>query len=113
MGKLYRSSDILISLSTAAEGFGLPVLEAMACGVPTILSRIPSHLGFDEPADYALFTEPGPEALSAAVQNICKDADLRARLSKRGLEIAGKFDRGTLLRRLDSAFTSIISTKRR
>lgn len=111
MGRIYRSSDMLVSLSTDAEGFGLPVLEAMACGIPTILSRIPSHLGFDEPPDYALFVDSEPEALSEAVQKMCKDTDLRIRLLSRGLEVAEKFDSGALSKRLINAFEDIISRK--
>lgn len=111
MGAIYRSSDMLVSLSTDGEGFGLPVLEAMACGVPTILSKIPSHLGFDETHDYALFVDSEPEALSEAVQKMCKDTDLRLKLSNRGLEVAEKFDSGALLKRLLNAFASIISAR--
>ncbi|OGW37410.1 MAG: hypothetical protein A2Y97_01750 [Nitrospirae bacterium RBG_13_39_12] len=111
MGDIYRSSDMLISLSTEAEGFGLPVLEAMACGVPTILSRIPSHLGFDEPLDYALFVDSEPPALSEAIQKMYEDAGLRLRLSNRGLSVAEKFTPETLLTRLVNAFGDIISRK--
>jgi len=113
MGVIYRSSDMLISLSTEAEGFGMPVLEAMACGVPTILSRIPSHLGFDDPHDYALFVDSQPEALSEAVWRMCHDASLRLRLANRGLAVADKFIPGTLLARLINAFGSILADTRR
>jgi glycosyltransferase involved in cell wall biosynthesis len=109
MGDIYRSSDMLISLSTDAEGFGLPVLEAMACGVPTILSRIPSHLDFDTPPDYALFVDSQPEALSEAIQKMCDNARVRLRLANRGLAIAEKFTSGALLTRLINAFGDIIS----
>lgn len=111
MGDIYRSSDMLMSLSTEAEGFGLPVLEAMACGVPTILSKIPSHLGFDEPPDYALFVDSNPEALSEAIRKMCKDERLRFRLLKRGLTVAGKFTGAALLTGLINAFERIISHK--
>jgi glycosyltransferase involved in cell wall biosynthesis len=111
MGYIYRSSDMLISLSTEAEGFGLPVLEAMACGVPTILSRIPSHLDFDHPLDYALFVDSQPEALSEAIQNMCENASLRLRLLDRGLAVAEKFTSEALLTRLINAFGDIISRK--
>lgn len=109
IGDIYRSSDMLVALSTDAEGFGLPVLEAMACGVPTILSRIPSYLGLDEPQDYALFVDSEPEALSEAIQKLCTDKKLRLGLSKRGLTVAEKFTGEALLTRLINAFERIIS----
>ena len=111
MGNIYRSSDILISLSTEAEGFGLPVLEAMACGIPTILSRIPSHLGFDHHLDYAFFVDSQPEALSDALEEMCQNAKLRNMLSDRGLSVAAKFTPEALLARLINAFEHIISGK--
>jgi glycosyltransferase involved in cell wall biosynthesis len=113
MGEIYRSSDMLISLSTEAEGFGLPVLEAMACGIPTILSTIPSHLSFDEPVDYALFADSQPDALSDAIQNMCEDKWLRLRLSVRGLTVAKKFTPEALLTRLINAFEAIRSRRKR
>ncbi|MEW6585928.1 MAG: glycosyltransferase [Nitrospirota bacterium] len=51
MGEIYRKADLLVSMSKECEGFGLPALEAMACGIPTILSRISSHTGFGETQD--------------------------------------------------------------
>ncbi|HXX53551.1 MAG TPA: glycosyltransferase [Thermodesulfovibrionales bacterium] len=111
MGRLYRSSDILIALSTEAEGFGLPVLEAMACGVSTILSRIPSYLSFDTTPDYSLFVDSQPEMLSEAIKKIRGDKKLQVLLSKRGLEVAEKFNEKALLTGLVSAFDSIISQK--
>lgn len=111
MGNIYRSSDMLIALSTDAEGFGLPALEAMACGVPAILSRIPSNLAFDAPHDYALFVDSQPEALSEAIQKIYGDDRLRVRLSKRGLTVAEKFTNEALLTRLINAFERIISSR--
>lgn len=109
MGDIYRASDIFISMSTAEEGFGLPALEAMACGIPVILSKIPSHLGFDESHDYAIFVESTPEAVSEAILHLFEDADIRSRLSKKGLSVAGKFTRESVLSRLTKAFDKIIS----
>jgi glycosyltransferase involved in cell wall biosynthesis len=45
MGALYRSADCFV-LPTRGEGFGMPVLEAMACGLPTIATA------WSGPADF-------------------------------------------------------------
>jgi glycosyltransferase involved in cell wall biosynthesis len=109
MGSFYRNADLLISMSKEAEGFGLPPLEAMASGIPTILSKVPSHLSYDEPADYAVFVAPNPEQLCKAIVTICTDREMRDRLSKRGLSVAEKFNKESVLLRLVRAFKDITS----
>ncbi len=110
MGEIYRSADLCISMSKEEEGFGLPALEAMGCGVPTILSRISSHTSFDDPPDYALFSEPSdPDALAGAIHSVFSDRLLRERLVRRGLFVAGKFTRESVLKRLTGALAEIIS----
>ncbi len=41
MGNYYRSLDVLLVTSGPQEGFFLPAIEAMACGVPTVLTDVP------------------------------------------------------------------------
>ena len=108
MGDLYRSADIFISTSRDAEGFGLPALEAMACGVPTILSKISSYSSFDGPQDYALFVEPSDHvAVAEAINEIFHNRQLQEKLIRRGSEVAGKFSREEVTERLIAAFKRI------
>ncbi|MFP4120225.1 MAG: glycosyltransferase family 4 protein [Coleofasciculus sp.] len=72
------------------EGFGLPVLEAMACGTPVItsnLSALPEVAG-----DAAILVNPyNTLELSAAMHSIATDSQLRSRLSTLGLQRARQF----------------------
>ncbi|MBX3001337.1 MAG: glycosyltransferase family 4 protein [Caldilineaceae bacterium] len=72
------------------EGFGLPVLEAMACGAPVLCSRAPSLL--EVAGDAALtFAAEDTAALSTALAQIIGDAALRQDLRQRGLAQARRF----------------------
>lgn len=72
------------------EGFGLPPLEAMACGTPVItssVSSLPEVVG-----EAAILVDPKDVgALASALQRILKDRQLREELSRRGRERAKLF----------------------
>jgi glycosyltransferase involved in cell wall biosynthesis len=71
------------------EGFGLPPLEAMACGAPVIaanVSSLPEVVG-----DAGLLVAPEVEPLAEALQTLLDDPVLRANLVKRGLARARQF----------------------
>lgn len=72
------------------EGFGLPVLEAMACGAPVLISRAPSLV--EVAGDAAICVEASDEAaLSHALALLVTQDALRAELCQRGLARAALF----------------------
>ncbi|CAO4149234.1 MSMEG_0565 family glycosyltransferase [Methylorubrum extorquens] len=80
---LYRVADAL-AFPSWKEGFGLCVLEAMACGTPTIVSRQPPFTEYLAATD-ALFVDPAdPDAIADAMAEVLA-TDTRARLQPAGL----------------------------
>ncbi len=86
---LYRGAAALIYPSLN-EGFGLPVLEAMACGTPVVAARAGAlpEVG----ADACLYAEPADvEGLAGAVASILGDDALARRLSESGRARAARY----------------------
>ena len=72
------------------EGFGLPVLEAMACGTPVITSNISSLP--EVAGDAAILINPyNPGEITAAMTTIINDSETRKQLSEKGLKRANQF----------------------
>jgi glycosyltransferase involved in cell wall biosynthesis len=72
------------------EGFGLPVLEAMACGTPVITSNISSLP--EVAGDAAILINPyNIGEITAAMQTIVNDSETRKQLSEKGLKRVNQF----------------------
>lgn len=86
---LYASASVF-AFPSRYEGFGLPVLEAMACGTPVVCSNagaLPEVAG-----DAALLVPPDkPRALAEALEAVLDDEGLRDSLREKGLQRAGQF----------------------
>jgi glycosyltransferase involved in cell wall biosynthesis len=82
--RLYSCADVFV-FPSRYEGFGMPVLEAMACGAPTITSSsssLPEVAG-----DAALLVDPDDvEGLARGMVNIVSDPELQRSLRGRGFE---------------------------
>jgi glycosyltransferase involved in cell wall biosynthesis len=105
---LYRGAS-LFAFPSLYEGFGLPVLEAMACAVPVVCSNASSLP--EVTADAALLVEPRDEAaLTAAMRRALHDESLRREMIARGLERAAYFTWQRAARQLLAAFEAVAGT---
>ena len=86
---IYCQSEVFLYPSLR-ESFGIPMLEAMACGVPVITSNTSSMP--EVAGDAALLTDPyQPAGITAAMIRLTTDEKLRADLIQKGFEQAAKF----------------------
>jgi glycosyltransferase-like protein len=94
MAALYRAADVLAFPSTR-EGFGLVVLEALAAGLPAVVSDLPvlhEHLRHER--DCLMVPVERAEPLAQALVRAMGDAELRARLTAAGRETAARYTWG-------------------
>ena len=86
----YRGATAMV-LPSLYEGFGLPVIEAMACGTATVVSNVtalPEVAG-----DAAIMVDPySVESIAAGIRGVVEQEPLRKSLVAKGLRRCGQFD---------------------
>jgi glycosyltransferase involved in cell wall biosynthesis len=103
---LWYAAATVFVFPSIYEGFGMPPLEAMACGTPVLTSNsssLPEVVG-----DAGLMAEPTDvDALAAALLRLLHDTDLRHDLRERGLQRAQAFSWRTTAERTLEAYEAI------
>ncbi len=106
LARLYRQSWVYASPSTY-EGFGLPYLEAMACGTPVVATPNPGSSEVLAEGVHGLL--PADDAFVNEVSVLLGDAARRAALSARGVERARGYALTTMIDRYEDLLASLAS----
>jgi len=103
--RLYNIAKLFV-FPSLHEGFGLPVLEAMACGIPTIGSNstsVPEVIGRRD----ALFDPTSADAIARKMTEVLDNPDYARELKEHGLRQAAKFSWATSAEKALEAFEAL------
>ena len=103
-------STLFVS-SSWAEGFGLPPLEAMACGVPVLLTDSGGVRDYARHMDNCVVTPPrDPNALACRIVELVEDPDTLTRIARAGRETARGFTWDGPVERFESVLQAVKDT---
>jgi len=108
VARLIAGCDLMLAPSWEQEGFGLPVLEAMACGVPVVASRIQAFTGFTEGAA-ELVPAGDPGAFAGPARAILSDRRRWRAMRRAGLRAAAAFSERRVVAAVEEALRWVAS----
>jgi glycosyltransferase involved in cell wall biosynthesis len=103
---LYNGAEVFVYPSLY-EGFGFPPLEAMACGLPTVLSNVSSlpEVG----GEAAMYVDPqAVESITEGTLRVLEDTQLRQLMSRRGIERSKEFSWDTTATQMITLYEDVI-----
>jgi glycosyltransferase involved in cell wall biosynthesis len=104
---LYSAADAF-AFPSLAEGFGLPVIEAMACGTPVLVSTAQALQ--ELAGDAALAVDPhDQQAMAAALERLLTDPALRDDLRARGAQRAAAYSWAAAARRTLAVYQDVVT----
>jgi glycosyltransferase involved in cell wall biosynthesis len=111
-----RAADLLLLSTEPPESFGIVLIEAMACGLPTLATKYPGVRAVVDEGETGLLVPPGdPQAVAAAIERLVDAGrDGRAAMGEAGREKAERlWSWPRLLDRMDAAYVEAIAERRR
>jgi glycosyltransferase involved in cell wall biosynthesis len=113
MPQHYSLAEVTVGVPPS-DGMPQTVLEGMACGAPSIVSRLPRYEELVTHGESAFFVDITPQSVADGVIRLLKDAALRERIASTGRQIVatdGDFDRE--VDRVEGKYYELLSTSRR
>ncbi len=105
MPSLYRAAEALI-FASLYEGFGFPIVEAMACGTPVVTSKVTAMP--EVAGDAGLLVDPtSVQEIANAMERIASDSVLRQQLREKGFARAARFSWQGAISRVHEVLTKI------
>jgi len=92
IARLLNQSKVLV-MSSYNEGGPRVVLEAMACGVPVLVTKVGLMVDIIKDGENGLFTDWTAEDMAEKIRKLLKDVELQNKFSKAGLELVKQFER--------------------
>jgi len=103
LAKIYSSADTFV-FTSYVEGFGLPPLEAMACGTPVVTTDCKGNRDYARDGYNCLVSPPGePLAIAEQVLKVLSDDRLGEKLRNGGLETAKKWNWDVVVTNLEES----------
>jgi glycosyltransferase-like protein len=110
---LYRAADVF-ALPSAKEGFGLAVLEALAAGLPAVVSDLDVFRGFlDDEASALLAPAGDPAALAGALVRVARDPALADRLRAGGRAVVRRHTWARVAEAHEAAYGAFLAGRAR
>jgi glycosyltransferase-like protein len=110
---LYRAADVF-ALPSTKEGFGLAVLEALAAGLPAVVSDLDVFRGFLDDGASALLAPPGDaDALAGALVRVASDPGLADRLRVGGRAVVRRHTWARVAEAHEAAYGAFLAGRRR
>jgi glycosyltransferase involved in cell wall biosynthesis len=108
---LYLAADAFV-LSSLLEGFSSAIIEAMAAGLPLVVTDVPGIRGVVTDNREGLLVPPrSPADLAAAMRRMAEDATLRTRLSSMARETAARYNWPTVVGEYESLYHELNASR--